>query len=334
MNKSFVLLASFASVSLASNVLQKETYESLFFDHVKQYSLKIDGEEYAKRVQIFADNYDQIEAHNSQNLGYTLGLNQFSHMTLSEFHDFVHLGGTRPAHLRKSSGEKVHSAPLDTATLPAAVDWVSEGAVTEVKNQGNCGSCWAFATVASLEGAYYLKTGNLLEFAEQQLVSCDDVDAGCNGGWMEDAYTWIQQNKGLTTEDQYPYTSGDSASSGTCVASGYTNVADSAPSSFTDVTTESVDAMMSAVAQQPVAIAIQANQLTFQSYKSGVFTGRCGTNLDHGVTVVGYGTDDGVDYWKVKNSWGTTWGEGGYIRISKDSTNKCGVLSAGVYPNL
>ena len=173
-------------------------------------------------------------------------------------------------------------------------------------------------------------------------MSCDvnGGDAGCNGGWMDDAFTYISTNGGITTEDQYPYTSGTSGKSGTCVTSGYTNVANSAPNKanpFTDVAVArpiSVTNLETAVAGRPVSVAIQANQPAFQSYKSGVFTGPCGQRLDHGVLAAGYGVENGQPYWLVKNSWGTTWGEAGYIKILKDSQDLCGILDAASYPNL
>ena len=166
------------------------------------------------------------------------------------------------------------------------------------------------------------------------MVSCDTTDAGCNGGWMDTAFDWVKATGGITTEDAYPYTSSGGAT-GTCVKTGYTNNANVAPKSYTDVTENSVSALMTAVAQQPVSIAIQANQIAFQSYSTGVLTGRCGTNLDHGVLVVGYGTwTDGTDYWKVKNSWGSSWGMDGYILIERSDANLCGVLSAASYPTL
>ena len=292
-----------------------------------------DGKEFAARLQIFADKVDEIEAHNAKGESYTLGLNQFSHLTLSEFHDFLHLGGTRPPTLRRNPGA-LHAAPADLSAVPASVDWNAAGAVTPVKNQGNCGSCWSFSTTGSIEGAYKIKYGSLLSFSEQQLVSCDTTDAGCNGGWMDDAFTWIKNNGGITTESAYPYTSGTTGASGTCNKSGYTNNANAAPKSFTDVTVGSVSALMSAVAQQPVSIAIQANQLAFQSYSGGVLTGTCGQRLDHGVLATGYGTLNGVDYWQVKNSWGTSWGLNGYILIERSDADKCGVLDAASYPNL
>jgi len=252
-------------------------------------------------------------------------------MTQAEFAEAVHLGGVRTPSLRSNSG-KVHAAPADASSLPASVDWVAAGAVTPVKNQGSCGSCWSFSTTGALEGAYKLKYGTLESFSEQQLVSCDDVDLGCNGGWMDDAFDWTAKNGGLCTEAAYPYTSG-AGKNAACVT-GCTANANVAPKSHTDVTANSVTALMSAVAQQPVSIAIQANQAAFQSYSSGVLTGRCGERLDHGVLAVGYGTENGVDYWLVKNSWGPDWGENGYIKIERSDADLCGVLLAASYPTL
>jgi len=336
MMPNLLVLAAVLAVTVAGNVKPREEYERMFFDHIKKFNLKekiSSGSEFTKRLQIFADNVDQIEAHNSQNLSYTMGINQFTHLTFAEFTEEVHLGATRPYSLRRNSAN-VHKEPADVSALPASVDWTTAGAVTPVKNQGSCGSCWSFSTTGSLEGAYFLKYGKLLSFSEQELVSCDTTDSGCNGGWMDNAFAWVKTNGGLTTEDQYPYTSGTTQVSGTCKTSGYSLVSQVAPASYTDVTAGSVTALASAVAQQPVSIAIQANQPAFQSYSGGVLTGRCGTRLDHGVLAVGYGTLNGVDYWKVKNSWGPSWGLNGYILIEKSSADLCGVLDAASYPNL
>lgn len=334
MFRTFIIACLAVAVSAAG---LRESYEKAFYDHIITYKLKFaDGAEFVKRLEIFSRNLVAIDKHNSDSTNtYQLGQNQFTHLTYDEFLDAVRIGGTRIPNLRGRT-TKVHEAPLDASSLPASVDWTTKGAVTPVKNQGNCGSCWSFSATGSLEGAYYLKYGTLLSFSEQQLVSCDVAgsDAGCNGGWMDDAFEFVETNGGLTTEDQYPYTSGTTGKSGTCKTSGYTNVAEVVPSSYTDVTAGSLTALQSAVAQQPVSIAIQANQPAFQSYKSGVLTGRCGNNLDHGVLVVGYGTLNGVDYWKVKNSWGTSWGEDGYILIERSSKDLCGVLDAPSYPNL
>jgi len=331
------LLALLASVAMAEHAQPREYYEKLFFDHIQNFNLNFkDGAEFIHRLEIFASNLDQIEKHNADKTQtYTLGVNQFTHLSFDEFVDTVKVG-IRAPYLRRDTADFLHTEPSDVSTLPASVDWTTQGAVTGVKNQGNCGSCWSFSTTGALEGAYKIKYGSLPSLSEQQLVSCDSTDSGCNGGWMDNAFTWVKKNGGITTESAYPYTSGNTGASGTCSKSGYTNDPKTAPASFTDVTPKNVNALMSAVVQQPVSIAIQANQVAFQSYKSGVLTGTCGTRLDHGVLLVGYGHDSAsnLDFWKVKNSWGPTWGENGYIRIKKGSDDLCGVLDAPSYPNL
>jgi len=332
-----IILASVVAFAASANIHPREYYEKEFFDHVSAFKLKFqDGVEFIKRLAIFIENIDMIEKHNSDvSQTYKLGTNQFAHLTFAEFVDAVKINGTIP-NLKQNPHGRIHEEPKDMSTVPTSVDWTLKGAVTAVKDQGSCGSCWSFSATGALESAYYLKYGSLELFSEQQLVSCDNVDAGCNGGFMDDAFTWVQKNGGLATESAYPYTSGTSGANGVCKTAGIVNNPKVAPVSYTDVQTGSVNALLSAVAQQPVSIAIQANQLAFQFYKSGVLTGKCGKNLDHGVLLVGYGTDaaTGVDYWKVKNSWAATWGEAGYIRIERSSADKCGVLDAPSYPNL
>jgi len=317
---------------VAASLKPREVYEKLFFDHMQKYGLHFEsGDEFAKRIQIFANMVDTVEQHNAGKHSYELGLNQFSHLTFEEFKQEVKIGSTRPPNLRRSEDALVHSEP--EVANPASVDWVASGAVTGVKNQGSCGSCWSFSTTGALEGAYYLKYKTLKSFSEQNLVSCDTTDYGCNGGWMDTAFSWVKTNGGLASEADYPYTS-STGNNAACVKSGYTLDSKVAPQSFTDVT-KSVTALESAVAKQPVSIAIEADQSVFQSYKSGVLTGSCGQNLDHGVLLVGYGTyTDGTPYWKVKNSWGTSWGMNGYILIEKSNKDLCGVLDAASYPNL
>lgn len=337
MNRALALacLALVASAS-AEHLKPREYYEELFFEHIQQFNLNMkDGAEFIRRIAIFASNVDMIEKHNSDvNQTFKMGINQFTHLTFDEFKAATGLNGINRPNLRRQPGDSIHSAPADVSSLPSSVDWTAKGAVTAVKDQGQCGSCWSFSTTGAMEGAYAIKYGNLPSFSEQQLVSCaPSPNEGCNGGWMDDAFVWAKSNGGLASEADYPYVSGTSQKSESCV-SGKTPVSNSAPSGYVDVQAGDVNALMSAVAQQPVAIAIQANQLAFQTYKSGILTGKCGQNLDHGVLVVGYGTENGVDYWKVKNSWGPSWGEGGYIRILRSSDDLCGVLDAASYPTL
>jgi C1A family cysteine protease len=260
-------------------------------------------------------------------------------MTISEFKGF--LGFATNQINRSPATMRLRGGAASVTDLPPTVDWVDAGAVTPVKNQGQCGSCWSFSTTGALEGAYFIKDGTLESFSEQQLVSCDNrkgggKDMGCNGGLMDSAFAWIEGNGGLCAEEDYEYTSGTTQSSGSCIT-GCKNVQGSKVQSFVDVPAASDADMMMALTKQPVSIAIQADQKDFQLYSSGVFSGECGTSLDHGVLTVGYGTMDGEDYYRVKNSWGETWGKGGYIYLGRGSqynngAGQCGMLMQASYP--
>jgi C1A family cysteine protease len=310
-----------------------------FEQWVHEFRVKFESDHHFLSVyEKWVSNDDYITEINSQNLSFSLGHNQFSGMNTEDFSEYLLLSKN------EFSSPNLRREPVDAKwDLPSSVNWVTSGAVTPVKDQGQCGSCWSFSTTGALEGAYYIKYGKLQSFSEQQLVDCDTYknggkDFGCNGGLMDNAFSWINKNGGLCSESAYPYVSGDTKTAGTCQKS-CSIVANSKVTSFVDVTPSSDSAMMTALSKQPVSIAIEADQREFQLYKSGVFTASCGTTLDHGVLAVGYGSETGGDYYLVKNSWGTSWGDGGYIKLGRGSSynkgaGQCGILLEGSYPVL
>ncbi|XP_039169657.1 zingipain-2-like [Eucalyptus grandis] len=214
---------------------------------------------------------------------------------------------------------------------PESVDWVKQGAVNPIKNQGQCGSCWSFSVVAAVEAITQITTGVLPNLSEQQLIDCaTDGNQGCQGGWMDNGFEYIINNNGISSETNYPYVGVDS----TCDVQA-SSVAEAKISEYRDVPPNEDD-MLKAVAMQPVSVALDSSGAAFQNYAGGVFTGPCGTDLDHAVTVVGYGTDtDGMKYWLIRNSWDVSWGESGYMRIQRDSGVEgglCGIASKVSYP--
>ena len=267
-------------------------------------------DEFFHSMLAFIDNLEEISKHNERNT-YQLEINEFADIPNFIFRKVVYpsneVRGSQCSGSYKSSYNE---------SLPDSIDWRDHGVVTPVKNQGQCGSCWAFSSTGAVEGAYALKTGNLTSFSEQQLIDCSKSfgNDGCNGGLMDDSFKYLMNHK-LCSESDYVYKGEDGNSCQKCV--GITEV-----SGCRDVKSGDDTELKKVVSQQPVSIAIEADTFGFQFYKSGVYSGKCGTNLDHGVLLVGYGTEGGEDYWLVKNSWGTNWGDSGYIKIKQ---GLCGV---------
>ena len=282
------------------------------------------------RQTVYEQNLAKILNHNAAGHSWTMDVNQFADLTSQEFASRYVSGG----YMRRSPRTHTNKLRGNTnVSLPTSVDWTTQGAVTPVKDQGQCGSCWAFSTTGSVESAWFQSNGTLVSLSEQQLVDCSTSQGndGCNGGLMDYGFEYIISNKGLTTEDAYPYSA---TGPNTCVSAGLLVAA--RISNYVDVVTNSDNALMTAIAQQPVSVAVEADQNSFQFYSGGVMTAACGSNLDHGVLAVGYGTSSGLDYYKVKNSWGATWGDKGYILLGRGSKfgsdGQCGILMDPSYP--
>lgn len=338
-----IVVFLFFHVFSAANEMQNEGLPDPAWERFKRKFDKLyeSSEEEHRRLNAWQKNCAYINAENAKGHSYVLGENQFSDQTRDEFFA-LKLGFEMPAHSVLYGGiDFLGNHTFDGQALPGSVDWTARGAVTEIKNQGQCGSCWVFSAVGAMEGAYQIASGKLVSLAEQQIVDCDHQffppTMGCSGGSMAPAFEFAKTH-GICTESSYPYEAkNDKCHAANCTIGlpqgkvvGYKGLAPVAR-----IVPASETAMMSAVAQQPVSVAIAANSDIFMHYKSGVIDGNCGQLPDHGVLVVGYGTDpSGEEYWKVKNSWGASWGEDGYVRIKRGRSwrGECAILNSPSYP--
>eukprot|EP00249_Psilotum_nudum_P025736 c30576_g1_i1 orf=147-1082(+) len=271
-------------------------YETWLKENNKTYS---SSEEKRKRFDVFKFNLNFINEHNQKNTTYWLGLNKFADLSQEEFKQIYF--GTVPYWFREM--KRRHSkSPIqedeDLQEVPNSMDWRAKGSVTQVKDQGACGSCWAFSTIAAVEGIHQINTGELIVLSEQQLVDCDRrFNQGCNGGLMDYAFEFIVENGGIDTEDNYPYTGYQSNCNATKKTAYQVTI-----DGYRDVPSNNEKALLKSVTQQPVSVAIQASCPQFQFYAGGILNDSCGTDLDHAVTIVGYGGSKGKQYWIVKNS--------------------------------
>lgn len=315
------------SASVDSAEIAQDAWQSFLYMYKKDYSNSY--EEYSRRQEIFYSNLKVIERHNFlHSLGlksYKLGVNQYADMELKEF--ISQMTGFRRGN--KTSTGSTHLPPNVPFTLPSTVDWRDKGYVTPVKDQKQCGSCWAFSATGAVEGQHFRKLGKLVSLSEQNLVDCSTSygNHGCNGGLMDNAFKYIKENGGIDTEESYPYEAKD----GKCRYS--SSKIGATVSGHMDVK-PGEDNLQEAVASVgPISVAIDANHQSFQLYHSGVYDEPdCTENLDHGVLAVGYGSEDGKDYWLVKNSWGLGWGDKGYIKMARNKENQCGIALMASYP--
>jgi C1A family cysteine protease len=346
-----IFITSIVSVSTASVFSLNESNLSYGFNESEEWRMFLDFQErFSKhyknvhdaetRFQIFRSNLRDILQHNfdtTQN--FTMGINQFTDLTQDEFKNHYigafHKESGSDTDSLGSYGCKSFSA--SASGTPSSMDWRSKGVVNAIRDQGQCGSCWAFATTANAESVWAISTGDLLDLSEEYLVDCATgigyFNMGCNGGNPDSAFKYMI-HQGECSESSYPYKAGKTKTAGNCEAES----CDKSPvhfSSCMDVAPNDQVSLQAAVAKHPVVVAIEADTRYFQSYSGGILDATsCGTNLDHAVEIVGYGTENGMDYWNVRNSWGSSWGEDGYFRIKKSSSiNDIGICGIAAEPS-
>uniref|UniRef100_A0A5F8GTQ1 Cathepsin L1-like n=2 Tax=Monodelphis domestica TaxID=13616 RepID=A0A5F8GTQ1_MONDO len=330
----YLCLASLCLGLVAATPEFDQTLDSQWHQWKAQHRRTYAANEDGWRRATWEKNLKMIEMHNLEysagKHSFQLGMNKFGDMTTEEFKQVMN--GYNSNGSQKRTKGSLYREPL-LAQLPKSVDWREKGYVTPVKNQGQCGSCWAFSATGSLEGQWFHKTKKLVSLSEQNLVDCSTSEGnnGCSGGLMDNAFEYVKNNGGIDTEQAYPYLGQDNECKYRAECSG-ANV-----TGFVDIPSMNERALMKAVANVgPISVAIDAGNPSFQFYESGVYyEPQCSSSqLDHGVLVVGYGSIGKDEYWIVKNSWGEEWGKKGYVLMAKFRNNHCGIATAASYPQV
>jgi len=326
-----VLLAFLVFLVAFSQVIGKteQEHERAFEQWTQEHGKVYNEDEVLYRFRIFKQNSDFVEKFNSEGHSFTVGMNRFADLTNTEFLE-RHAGLLRPL---VQVADPEHEYEFDgSQALPISIDWRTKGVVSRVKNQGSCGSCWSFSASGAVEGVWALNN-TLVALSEQNLMDCSRSygNYGCNGGLMENAFKYIIANGGIDTEASYPYQQTTTYSCKYSVANKGASIR-----SYKTVISGSESALQNAVAYRPVSVAIDASLYSFQLYTGGVYyDAKCSsTALNHGVLAVGYGSGTGGAYWIVKNSWGTGWGDQGYVYMARNKSNNCGIATQASFPVL
>jgi cathepsin L len=327
---SLVIICALAALASSASLesFEEKSWSEFKALHGKNY--RNEQEEHFRRA-VWQKNARFIQQHNAQyalgKKSFTVAMNKFGDLTGQEFSGRNGFNKTRT--MQRSKEAQLYA--MSNAMIPDSVDWRTQGYVTPVKDQGQCGSCWAFSAIATLEGQHKKQSGTLVSLSEQNLVDCSGSfgNMGCNGGLMDQAFQYCKANKGIDTEDSYPYTAQDGDCKFNPAFIGATCTG------FVDLPAGDENALTNAVATiGPISGAIDASQTSFQFYQSGIYSDPdCSSqNLDHGTNIIGYGTlGAGQDFYILKNMWGTAWGEQGYMRMARNQNNMCGIATMASY---
>jgi len=342
-------LTCVCSIPSIKNLYVEDILHNDFINWKSNFNKYYYDKEHNERFVIFKNNIDFINKHNKlyENgvESFYMNINQFTDMSNLEFS--YKMNGYKE-YLKNTTLKNYYGINIgnkcthyNITDIPDSIDWRQQNAVTEIKNQGQCGSCWSFSTTGALEGAWKVAGNGIISLSEEELVQCDKKhDNGCNGGIMENAYEWVIKNGGITTEKNYPYTSGNGINGKCNYNKSMHHVV--TITDYCELNHNDEKDLEKALVQQPIAVGIEADKKSFQFYSGGIFPAiKCGSKLDHGVLAFGYGIDNkkNMKYWIVKNSWGESWGDNGYIKLEKDPSKKhhkkistCGIAKAASYP--